>query len=57
MELVRPDSGMTVRLSQKLGALGKQYGDAPLYFVMWADKAQGFFCLGSLCLLNIRESF
>ena len=49
MELVRPDSGMTVRLSQKLGALGKQYGDAPLYFVMWADKAQGFFCLEPWC--------
>ena len=49
MELVSPDSGMTVRLSQKLGASGKRFDNAPLYFVMWADKAQGFFCLEPWC--------
>ena len=49
MELVSPESGMTVRLTQRLGEHGKKFGDAPLYFVMWADRTQGFFCLEPWC--------
>jgi len=50
MDLVSPNEGLGIRVSQKLyGESVDVHGDVPLYFVNWADAKQGFFCLEPWC--------
>ena len=61
MELVSPNEGIIMKLSQRLGELGLEVAaNCPLYFVLWADASQRFFCLEPWCggpnSLNTHEA-